>query len=259
MWKHLSHRFANRQLEVWCDWVFAHKKGTKTINRKLLLIGSAVICVAWGIETTLGQAGSDSGQKHIPTLINFDDTETGKLPAGWKVEATRSTGKSAEWSVQMDSSAPSRDRALALTNTHDARGRTFNLCWTDQIAFKDGTIEVKVKARKGREDQGGGPIWRVIDHNNYYIARWNPLEDNLRLYYVKDGRRNMLESTRVSLSPQQWQTIKIRHVGTHIECYLNGKMLLEADDNTFLQSGGIGVWTKADAATSFDDLSVKTP
>ena len=114
-----------------------------------------------------------------------------------------------------------------------------------------------VKAREGREDQGGRVIWRAQDSNNYYIARWNPLDDNLRLYYVKDGSRRMLVSAEASLSPDRWHTLAIGHEGSHIEVYLNGQRLLEAEDSTFANAGGVGLWTKADAATSFDDFSVK--
>ncbi len=76
----------------------------------------------------------------------------------------------------------------AVTDTRGAGGSTFNLAWTDGARFQNGTIEVKVKARTGREDQGGGPIWRVQDKDNYYVARWNPLEDNFRVVSSSEGQ-----------------------------------------------------------------------
>ncbi len=188
------------------------------------------------------------------TRMSFDDVEVGTLPTGWKVEATHPEGNLAEWAVQKDAS--SSDQVLDVKISDYSRS-TFNLCWTDRITFQGGVVEVRVKAHEGRIDQGGGPIWRVTDKNNYYIARWNPLEDNFRVYYVKDGRRFQLDSARVRLPTDQWHTITILHQGSQITGYLNGEKLLEVNDSTFTEAGRVGVWTKADAATSFDDLEVR--
>lgn len=198
--------------------------------------------------TQIEQIGSEV------TRINFDDVEVGNLPTGWKVEATHPEGNLAEWSVQKDSSSGGQVLDMKI-NAYGSS--TFNLCWTDQINFQGGVVEIKVKAHEGRIDQGGGPIWRVTDKDNYYIARWNPLEDNFRVYYVKDGRRIQLDSARVRLPTDQWHTITILHQGSQITGYLNGEKLLEVNDSTFTDAGGVGVWTKADAATSFDDLEVR--
>lgn len=217
--------------------------------------------LARGLRAALDETGapegtaSPSSQSSSPEWT-FEDAASGSVPAGWKIEATNPSGQGAQWSVQQDQSAPSGRRVLALTNTRGATGSTFNLAWTDEEVLQDGTIEVKVKAGTGREDQGGGPVWRVQDKDNYYVARWNPLEDNFRVYYVKNGNRDRIASANVQLSPEEWQTITIRHDGQRIEASMNGERLIEVTDDTFSEAGGVGVWTKADAATSFDDLSV---
>lgn len=187
---------------------------------------------------------------------NFDNVAAGSLPVGWKAEQTSPSGQGAQWSVQQDPTAPSSTQVLALTNTRGASVGTFNLAWTDQVSFGNGRIEVKVKAGTGREDQGGGPIWRVQDKDNYYIARWNPLEDNFRLYFVRNGRRRQLESATVDLPADGWHTVAIDHRGNRITAYLDGQKMFETTDATFARTGGVGVWTKADAATSFDDVVV---
>lgn len=187
----------------------------------------------------------------------FDDTEVGQLPQGWKVEGTRQQGPLATWKVQADSSAPSRPNVLALTSpNHDSPG-TYNLCWTNQIQFKDGRIELSFKANAGRVDRGGGPIWRVQDKDNYYICRANPLEDNFRLYYVKGGRRRQIATAEdIIIASGKWHTIKVIHEGDQIQCFFNGKKLIDHRDDTFENAGGAGLWTKADAATAFDDFVV---
>ncbi len=211
--------------------------------------------LAQGFKSALNvqaNARDDNGR-----LWNFDNVPIGELPKGWKVEGTQQKGPLATWQVIKDETAPSGQGVLALTHpNHDSEG-TFNLCWTDGGRFRDGEIEVKVKANAGVVDQGGGPIWRVKDHDNYYIARWNPLEDNFRVYYVKEGRRVQLDSANVKVNSDKWHTIKIEHRGDTIACYLDREKLLELKDKTFAEAGGVGLWTKADAVTAFDDLVIQ--
>ena len=116
---------------------------------------------------------------------------------------------------------------------------------------------MKVKANTGKIDQGGGPIWRVKDHDNYYIARWNPLEDNFRVYSVRDDQRKQLDSTNVKADPAKWHTIKVEQRTDTIACYLDGEKLLEVIDKRFTETGGVGLWTKADTATAFDNLVIR--
>ena len=191
-------------------------------------------------------------------LWNFDDISPGKLPAGWKADATNRKGPLATWQVARDRTAPSGQHVLAMTIPAHTFDGTFNICWTDTVAFLNGEIQVWFKAVKGEEDQGGGVIWRVQDRNNYYIARFNPLEDNFRIYYVRDGARRILADAGISLPARQWHTLKIVQHGNRFEGYLNGKMLVSGTDNLFTKSGGAGMWTKADAVTYFDNFRVQT-
>jgi hypothetical protein len=100
-------------------------------------------------------------------------------------------------------------------------------------------------------------IWRAKDAGNYYVARYNPLEKNFRLYTVKDGvRRQLADAGGLAVPAGEWFTVKVTQKGDAIACELNGKRLLEATDTTFPGPGGVGVWSKADAASSFDDFEV---
>jgi hypothetical protein len=135
----------------------------------------------------------------------------------------------------------------------------FNLCVADASKFADLDLTVSFKAVTGEKDQGGGPVWRHKDANNYYIARVNPLEDNFRVYKVVGGKRSQIGSAEVEAPAGKWYTIRVVHKGDHIRCYLNGKLHLDVKDETFKDGGKIGLWTKADAVTSFDDLSVSAP
>ena len=183
---------------------------------------------------------------------DFEDTEESTVPAGWKIESTRPRGPTATWKVTEDGGG----RVLSMTAPNHESRNTFNLCWNPSISFTNGEISLRFKANTGEVDQGGGPIWRAQDNDNYYVCRMNPLEDNFRLYYVKDGRRKEIASADIVVASGEWHEITVRHQGSHIECDLNGKKLLEVDDETFSAAGGVGFWTKADAVTSFDDLRV---
>ncbi len=186
------------------------------------------------------------------------DFEGKTLPSHWKAQETnpKSSIQGGTWIIRQEIQ-PRRSKVLILTHIEKNSGNTFNLFYNDSFSFLNGKISVKFKAIKGKADQGGGLIWRVQDKNNYYIARFNPLEDNFRLYYVSNGRRTTLASTHVQLDPKAWHSMKIIQNGNHFQAFLNGKKYLQGQDNHFPNAGGVGVWTKADAQTAFDDLIIK--
>ncbi|MBP85580.1 MAG: hypothetical protein CMJ64_02515 [Planctomycetaceae bacterium] len=133
----------------------------------------------------------------------------------------------------------------------------FNLCVCDESNLKDLEVSVAVKAKGGKLDQGGGLVWRYKNEKNYYLARVNPLEKNIRVYKVDQGNRMELASINTDASAGQWHTIRVTHKGDHIRCYLNGKLHLDVKDETFNDFGPVGLCTKADAVTSFDDFTYR--
>ncbi|HQL54910.1 MAG TPA: hypothetical protein PLQ87_09400, partial [Phycisphaerae bacterium] len=184
----------------------------------------------------------------------FDDQAPQRSLSGWRIAATNPTAALATWQVVADPTAPSPPHVFALTKTENYDG-TFNLAIADGPAFQNLDLSVKVKAVAGKEDQGGGPIWRCQDENNYYICRFNPLESNFRVYVVANGKRRQLDSVKLELSADRWYEIRVRAVGNQITCYLDGEQKLAAADGTITAAGRVGLWTKADAVTSFDDLT----
>jgi len=159
--------------------------------------------------------------------------------------------------VVEDRTAPSKT-GFVLAQTARGPRRLFNLCVVKDSSYKDVEIEVAFKANRGKIDQGGGVVWRYQDANNYYIARMNPLERNYRVYKVVEGKRKRLATQEdLNVPAGQWHTIKIKHCGDHIRCYLDGKKYLDVRDSTFTEAGRVGLWTKADAQTSFDEFEVE--
>lgn len=184
------------------------------------------------------------------TLFNFENETEGKLPAGFSAAATGSA-KSIKWSVVNDNG----NKVAAQQAINE--GSCYNLLVLDKTGYKDFTASVKIKAISGEEDQGGGLMWRYIDKDNYYIARYNPLENNFRFYRVVNGSRKQLESVDSDIKQGEWFTMTVEMKGNKINCSLNGKKLIEAEDGTFKSAGLIGFWTKADAVTYFDELTIK--
>ena len=117
---------------------------------------------------------------------------------------------------------------------------------------------VAFRANKGKNDQGGGFVWRYQDANNYYICRMNPLEDNYRVYKVIAGKRIQLETKeQLTVKANEWHKLKVKMEGDRIECFLDGEKMLDVKDDAIQKAGKVGLWTKADAQTSFDDFRVK--
>jgi hypothetical protein len=175
---------------------------------------------------------------------------------GWHAASTGGRGPDATWQAQADGTAVSATRVLSLTNSNHTSEDRFNLFWSAAPRFQDGKLTVAVRADGGAVDQGGGPIWRVQDANNYYVCRFNPLESNYRVYVVTDGVRRQLGTALVAAKLGQWHRVEVEHRGDRITCWLDGQRLLDVTDATIGAIGGVGVWTKADARTSFDDFFV---
>jgi hypothetical protein len=203
------------------------------IERIIAVIG--VVLVATGL------AAQDVGK-----IWNFDADKIGILSP----EFTSEVG---EWKVVANRTAPSEPNVLAQQAKNS--GSTFNLVLVSGTNYKDVDISVKMKAIAGKEDQGGGPVWRAKDAKNYYIARYNPLEDDYRVYKVEKGRRIQLQKVNIKHS-EEWYTLRVKMEGDHIQCFYNGKKYLDEKDPTFHEAGRIGLWTKADAQSHFDDLKV---
>jgi len=145
-----------------------------------------------------------------------------------------------------------------VAQTAKNEGDYFNLLVLNNPIYKDLSLSVKIKALAGTEDQGGGLVWRYIDNNNYYIARCNPLENNFRFYKVVNGNRKQLKSVDCTIKSGEWFIISISIIGNKITCSLNDNKMIETTDDTYTNAGRVGLWTKADAQSQFDDLKIQS-
>jgi hypothetical protein len=188
--------------------------------------------------------------------IRFETDTLGAAPKGWTATLT-GTGNS-KWSVEDDQTAPSKSPVLKQS------GRaTYLLLLKDDSSIKDGFIEIKFKAIAGSEDRAAGMVWRAKDANNYYVVRANALEDNVVLYKTVNGARSALDivgrkggyGIDTPVPANQWHSLRVDFSGPRFKVLYNGKQLFEVDDSTFGEAGKVGLWTKADSVTLFDDIS----
>jgi hypothetical protein len=179
--------------------------------------------------------------------VSFDRDAPGALPAGWRAGVT---GRgSPKWSVEADASAPSRPNVLKQSGSG-----IFPWCVRPDASLADGYVEVKFKPLSGREDQAGGLVWRWKDGDNYYVARANALENNVSLYYTTNGRRNTIKYVDAPVPGNVWHALRVEFSGKKIRVILDGKQYIEMDDSHIAGAGAVGVWTKADSVTLFDDF-----
>lgn len=192
--------------------------------------------------------------KEKSTIWDFDKETVGKLPKGFSNLVT-GRGDPGRWETVEDKTSPSPPYVVTQTSSENF-GYHFNLAVIEDTDYSDFELEVEFKALTGEEDQGGGPIWRYQDPDNYYIARANPLENNFRVYKVVNGNRRQMGSSNLKVTTGKWHNIKIKNKGNKIQCYYDRRLYLEVNDNTF-KKGKIGLWTKADAVTAFDNIKIK--
>jgi hypothetical protein len=180
--------------------------------------------------------------------VSFDTDSPGSLPMAWQ-EGVTGRG-AAKWAVVQDESAPSKPNVLRQNGVG-----SFPWCVRRGTAIEDGFVEVRFKALAGSEDQAGGVVWRWKDGDNYYVARANALENNVSLYYTQNGRRITIKYVDAPVAAKAWHTLRVEFSGSRISVALNGKTYIDLRDEHIKGAGAVGLWTKADSVTAFDDFS----
>ena len=212
---------------------------------------TAIVIVAMtGFVTVIGAQGR---------RFDFEQDLVGQPPKGFAFGHTRKEGAPGRWIVQQDAGG----KYLAQLDADRTR-RRFPVAVASDVSAADVDVSVRFRPVSGRVDQAAGLVWRYQNEDNYYIVRANALEDNVVLYKVQDGERTDLAvkgqgrtyGKQAEVPSGQWSTLRVVAAGMRFEVYFNGTKLYEVEDGTFKSAGRVGVWTKADSVTHFDDLSV---
>lgn len=193
--------------------------------------------------------------------VDFTQDAVDQPPKGFEFGHTAGVGRPGKWVVQSDGT----NKVLAQTDADSTRSR-FPVAVLSDVVTADSDVSVRFKPISGRVDQAAGLVWRYQNADNYYIVRANALEDNVVLYKVQNGKRVDLPvkgegrtyGKKSEVPVGQWSTLRVVATGRLFEVHFNGAKLYEVEDATFAQPGKVGVWTKADSVTQFDDLTVVT-
>lgn len=193
-------------------------------------------------------------------VIDFEDAAVGAPPPGFTFARTGQGGPG-RWEVVAVDGAPSGGKALAQTST-DATSYRFPLAVVEGFTARGADLAVRFRPVSGKVDQAAGLVWRYRDPDNYYIVRANALEDNVVLYKVEGGKRTDLDikgagrtyGVKAEVPADAWSELRVIARGNLFTVYLNGRNLFEVEDGTFREAGRVGLWTKADSVTRFDDL-----
>jgi hypothetical protein len=188
-------------------------------------------------------------------IETFEEDAADAAPAGFAFGRT-GKGAAGKWLVKTEATAPSGTKVLAQLDADNTSFR-FPLATLERPILKDVRVSVRCRVISGRVDQACGLVARYRDENNYFITRANALEDNIRLYTVRDGKRSELASHDIEVTPNDWHDYRFQVRGDHLQVFWDGQLVLDHHDGTFTEAGRVGLWTKADSITHFDDLRVE--
>lgn len=187
--------------------------------------------------------------------LDFEAASLDAPPPGFTFGLTGG-GPTPRWVVLSDTTSPAGPKVLAQTSA-DRTDDRYPLAILDGFTAQDVALSVQFRPVSGRVDQAAGLVARYLDARSYYVARANALENNIRLYYVLNGRRIQFAGVDVVVSRDRWQALGLRLQGNRLTVSLNGREVLTVTDATYAGPGRVGLWTKADSVTHFDAFEVE--
>ena len=202
----------------------------------------------------LAFVGAAWGQGSGPMVVDLSKPSANLEPdfVLWRT----GQGGAGEWILVADPTAAG-GRAIAQMSK-DRTDYRFPLAVYKPYSGKDVEVSVRFKPVAGTVDEAGGVAVRLSTPDDYYVARANALEDNVRFYRVVKGKRQQLASANAKVSANQWHTLVLKVEGDRFSVSFDGKALLSAQDRTFPDAGKVALWTKADSVTYFDTITIMT-
>lgn len=160
-----------------------------------------------------------------------------------------------EWKVLITDRAKSAHQVLAQLMGKGAE-HAYKVVQVEGLAPMNVDVQVSFLPISGNADMGGGVLWRAADDRNYYLTRANPLEQNIRIYRVVNGVRHLLQNFDQIIDVKQWHTLRVINQGCRSRVLFDEREVFDLCDESFSR-GRIGLWTKSDAVTYFDDLRMQ--
>jgi len=222
-------------------------------------IGSALLLSTLHLPLIVcaqSESSSSSSQSFSaePTTIDFEHFETGPVPKDF-TPFLGGFGKDSEWQIKSEPSALSGTKVLAQTS-YDQIDNRFPMLVYNDVTAKNIRVAVQFKTLSGKIDQAAGIIVRFQDPDHFYVVRANALEDTVQLYRVVEGMHHVVTSKNIHVESGEWHSLDVMINDVHVTVYLAGQQLFDVRDETFSTAGKIGLLTKSDGVTLFDDLQV---
>ena len=212
------------------------------------------ISVITSILMTLGVVTAQVETAAPVRIWNFDREQPGALPDDFSIGTLFDGRPAGDWQVTATDRAKSPPHVLAQVMAKGAE-HAYKVTLAKGIVTSNLTLQVSFLPVQGNADMGGGLIWRAADDRNYYLTRANPLEQNIRVYRVVKGVRHLLQNFDQTIDVRQWHSLRITHQGCQLTVFYDDKRVFDLCDKTF-RTGTIGLWTKSDAVTYFDNLQL---
>ena len=221
------------------------------MNPPTLIVISFIASLQLALGSVVARAETAS-----PALVwNFDRAQPGTLPSKFSIGTLFDGRPAGDWQILATDRAKSLPHVFAQVMAKGAE-HAYKVVLSKEVIASDLNLEVSFLPIQGQADMGGGLIWRATDDRNYYLARANPLEQNIRVYRVEKGVRHLLENFDQTIDVRQWHTLRVTNQGCRVNIFYDGKQVFDLCDKTF-HAGTIGLWTKSDAVTYFDDLQLQ--
>ena len=214
-----------------------------------------VTCFIAALQLSLGAAVVQAETASPAPAWNFDREQPGTLPSELLIGTMFDGRPAGDWQVLATERAKSPPHVFAQLIAKGAE-HAYKITLVKEIVTSDLNLEVSFLPISGKADMGGGLIWRATDDRNYYLARANPLVQNIRVYRVENGIRHLLENFNQTIDVRRWHTLRVTHQGCRVNIFYDDKQVFDLCDKTF-HAGMIGLWTKSDAVTYFDDLRLQ--
>jgi hypothetical protein len=199
-------------------------------------------------------SGSESSLAETAQMWTFDNDPADTLPSEFQLGTLFDGRPAGEWKVLETDRAQSPPRVLGQLMGKGAE-HAYKTVFINGIRASDLELEVSLLPIEGKADMGGGLIWRATDDRNYYLTRANPLEQNIRIYRVVNGVRHLLKNFNQIIDVRKWHTLRVIAKGCRVQVSFDDNQVFDLCDQAF-STGQVGLWTKSDAVTYFDDLKL---
>lgn len=205
-----------------------------------------------GISYAYYNSQINSGYHHVK-MWDFDSYQNGTVPPGF---AELSTDSKSSWIVKSDSSAISKPNVLEKIPSNDNATDYHLQLIPDSPSVDTENVTMKFKIVSGENAKSAGMILRFIDQKHYFVLMADSAQNRLSLCKNTPDFLICNYDKSVTIAPGEWHTMEALVSSQGIAAYLDGQLIIRANDHNYL-SGADGMWAKKDTGAYFDDFKIE--